>query len=97
MPTFEAKEIVADAARLDKYVTDRKRSYNTYDDDGSRAFVKKQTRNSFVKETRWNERCVKTTFVGEDEGWERTEDRVSLFQYELFKKQKLYSLTHSEG
>ena len=69
MPTFEAKEIVASAARLNDHVADRKRSYNTYDDDGKRVFVKKMTRNSFVKETHWNERRVKTTCVEEDDDW----------------------------
>ncbi len=76
MPTFEAREIVGSAARLNKYVADRKRSYNTYDDDGNLVFVKKMTHNSFAKETRWNERCVEKTCVEEDEGWERTEDSV---------------------
>ncbi len=98
MPTFEAKEIVADAARLDKYVTDRKRSYNTYDDEGNRVFVKKMTHNSLVKETRWSERCVKTACVEADDGWNRVEDRVPLYHYKLLDKQRnCVVFTHIEG
>ncbi len=73
-PTSEAKEIVANASRLDKHVADRKRSCNTYDDEGNRAFVKRMTHNPFVKETRGNERCVKTAYAEEYEGWNRAED-----------------------
>ena len=97
VPNFEAKEIVASTDRLNKYVADRKRSYNTYDDDGNRIFVKKVSHTSFVKETRWNERCVMTTYVEEDEGWWRTEDRKPLSWYELFSKQKnCVVFTHHE-
>ena len=59
MPKFEANQIVAQAGRLNKYVADRKMSYNTYDDEGSRVFVKKMSGNTIVKQTRWNERNVR--------------------------------------
>ena len=98
VPTLEAKEIVADAARVDKYVTDRKRSYNTYDDEGNRVFVKKMFDNALVKQTRWNERCVKTTYVEHDDGWRRTEDRIQLGIWELFDKPRnCVVFTHDEG
>ena len=57
MPKFEAMEIAAEPALLDKYVTDRQRSYNTHDEEGNRVFAKKMTHNSFVRERLWNERC----------------------------------------
>ena len=97
MPTFEAREIDADAARLDKHVTDRKRSYNPYDEEGNRVFVKKMTRNSFVKETRWSERCVKTAYVEAEGGWNRFVDRVPLCHCELFDRQRNWVVfTHNE-
>ncbi len=98
MPKFEAMEIVAEPARLDKYFTDRQRSYNTYDEEGNRVFVVKMTRDSFVKETRRSERCVSTTYVEADDGWNRVEGRVPLCNYELFDKQRNCVVsTHNEG
>ncbi len=95
---FEAKEMVGDAARLDKYVTDRKISYNTYDDEGNRVFVKTMAHNPFVKGTRWSGRCVKTPCVKVEDGWSRVEDRVPLCHYELFDRQRnCLVFTHNEG
>mgnify|MGYP000187735579 CR=1 FL=1 len=88
MPKFEAKGIGAEPALLSKYVAGRNISYNTYDEEGNRVFVEKMTHNSFVKETRWNERCVKTTYVENDDSWTRVEDRVPLSDYEVFDRQR---------
>ena len=56
------------------------------------------TRNSFVKETRWNERCVNTTYVDNDDGWTKVEDRVPLRDYDSLDRQRnCFVFTHNEG
>ena len=61
------------------------RSYNYYDRDANRVFVKKQTSDTWVKVTQWNAGCVKTVYtkVGgpDSQGhhqWRKIQDRVAV-------------------
>ena len=51
VPILKAEEIIVDSHVLNDLVDARARSYNTYDEDGNRIFVKKHSWNTWIKET----------------------------------------------
>ena len=69
VPTIKVVEIILSNQVLNDLLYARSRSYNTYNEDSNRIFVKKHSWNTWVKETQWNSDCVKTTYQWSEWGW----------------------------
>jgi len=88
---------------LKNYSTPERRSYNGYYDvvegNPKHYFVKKETGSSWVQPTRWDEGCMKTTFMQIEPGrWNKVEDRQPVNSWRDFgDKVNLIVVVHGEA
>lgn len=67
---------------LQNIVDAKKRPYNYYGKHNNRVFVKKSSRDSWIKVTQWNSECEKTVYAyNRLKGWRKVQDRASIHEW----------------